>query len=421
MPEDAHLSLEVFAKWLAGDLEADELYGTVLPHFLKSCPVCAERHREIERMKEEVGHWDERVAVFEGREAPALVAELLEHPFDEQLALVANEPGFQTWAVCQLLLRKSLEAGFEDPATAANLAELAIHAARHLEAAYDPNWIANLRARAYAYLGNARRTLGELRSAETAFRRAEAHLAESMTGNPLVEAEILDMKSSLLRDQRRFEEALTLTERALRLYRESEDSHGVGMAQLKKAKLLEESGNLASAVELLQTAVQEIDAEAEPQLSLYARHNLVTCLSKAGRHGDAARLLPAVKESFSRLAKPLDQVRLHWTEARIAHGLGRADEAEHGFRQVQQEFLQRGMGYDAALVSLDLAVLYAQQHRVADLKRLAAEIMPLFQARDVHREAMAALVMFQKACEEERLTVQLAHQIAGTLLRERRS
>ena len=64
------------------------------------------------------------------------------------------------------------------------------------------------------------------------------------------------------------------------------------------------------------------------------------------------------------------------------------------------------MGYDAALVSLDLARLYAQEGCVEDLKRLAAELMPVFESRDVHREALVALLMFQKACEEERLTVQ---------------
>ncbi len=158
--KDAHLSLEMMAKWLAGDLESDDLYTKVIPHLLASCPACSERYEEIQRLKREVGHWDERVAVFEGQEAPSLVAELLRHPFDEQLGMVADDPGFQSWAVCQHLLKKSLEAAFEDPASAVNLAELALHAAQHLETAYDPHWISDLHARAFAYLGNGRRILG---------------------------------------------------------------------------------------------------------------------------------------------------------------------------------------------------------------------------------------------------------------------
>ncbi|HEV7519261.1 MAG TPA: hypothetical protein VGR07_23475, partial [Thermoanaerobaculia bacterium] len=74
----------------------------------------------------------------------------------------------------------------------------------------------------------------------------------------------------------------------------------------------------------------------------------------------------------------------------------------------------------AALVSLDLAVLYANEGRTQELKRLAAELMPIFESRDVHREAIAALVMFQHAAEEERLTAQLAENLAASLRRERR-
>jgi len=79
------------------------------------------------------------------------------------------------------------------------------------------------------------------------------------------------------------------------------------------------------------------------------------------------------------------------------------------------------MGYDAALVSLDLAVLFALEHRTEDLKRLAAEVMQVFESRDVHREAVAALILFQNACEEERLTAELAGQIAAIVQREQRA
>ena len=96
------------------------------------------------------------------------------------------------------------------------------------------------------------------------------------------------------------------------------------------------------------------------------------------------------------------------------------ESAEAGFREVQEALLNRQLGYDAALVSLDLALLYASEGRTAALKRLASEMIPAFESREVHREAMAALLMFQGACEEERVTIQLARQLADFLQRERR-
>jgi tetratricopeptide (TPR) repeat protein len=190
---------------------------------------------------------------------------------------------------------------------------------------------------------------------------------------------------------------------------------------VKKAKILEESGDLDGAIESLRLAAGEIAPENEPRLLVYARHNLIWCLATAGRFEEAERLLPEVHALFAEVAKPLDLVRLRWTEGRIAVGRGRLEAAEGLFREVQEEFLRRGMGYDAALVALDLGVLYAEQGRTADLKRLAAELVPVFESREVRREALAALVLFQHACEEERLTVEMARHLAELVRRERRA
>ena len=67
------------------------------------------------------------------------------------------------------------------------------------------------------------------------------------------------------------------------------------------------------------------------------------------------------------------------------------------------------------LVFTNTAFIVAQE-----LKQLAAELMPIFESRDVHREAIAALLMFQHAAEEERLTAQIAENLAASLKRERR-
>jgi tetratricopeptide (TPR) repeat protein len=409
------------AKLLAGDLSHDEVVTQVVPHLLERCPGCRRQYEEIRRLQEEVGHWDERVALWEGPEAHSLFTVLKDLPFDEQLARVLDDESFQTWGLSQFLLRQSLESGFEDAAKATNYAELAVKISQNLEDTYDPHWILDLQARAHAYLGNARRVLGELRSAETSFREAERFLSKSMTGNEIVRAEVLQLKASLRRAQRRFPEALALVDEALTIYREQDNLHGAGFSLLKKAKILEDGEDLGGAVRILRELVEELDPKQEPQLSAYARHNLVLCLTEAGRYDEAEQLLPEVREQLAGQGKPLNLVRLRWAEGKIALGLGRTAEAEEDFREVRQDFLERTMGYDAALVSLDLAILYAREHRTSELKRLAAEMAPIFESRDVRRESLAALVMFRNACEEERMTVELATQLALELRRQRRT
>jgi hypothetical protein len=95
------------------------------------------------------------------------------------------------------------------------------------------------------------------------------------------------------------------------------------------------------------------------------------------------------------------------------------DEAEAAFQEVQGAFAERGMAYDAALVSLDLALFYLRADRLSDLKKLAGDLVVLFESRDVHREALGALYLFQRACDEERLTEQVVGRLAERLRRER--
>ena len=53
------------------------------------------------------------------------------------------------------------------------------------------------------------------------------------------------------------------------------------------------------------------------------------------------------------------------------------------------------------------------------MKQLAEEMYPIFHAQDVHREALAALVIFQEAARREELTIKKVREIA-TYLREAR-
>lgn len=172
------------------------------------------------------------------------------------------------------------------------------------------------------------------------------------------------------------------------------------------------------AIEWLRKTSQEIDRVLEPHLFATAMHDMLVALSLAGRFDEALALLPEVRDLHRETSHPLDRVRLRWTEGFIADGLGRLDEAEAAYREVQQAFLEHGVLYSVALVSLDLALLLSGQGRTEELKRLAAELMAVFLAQDVHREATAALVLFQRACEEERVTTELIARLA-TLLRRK--
>jgi tetratricopeptide (TPR) repeat protein len=417
---DDHLTLEMLANWLSGQLDPEDLHRCVLPHFLANCATCRTRYEQILDLQRELGHWDERVAVFEGLDVPRLLAALQKLPFERQIQTVTEDSEFQTWALCQALIKKSQEAVFDQPAQAVGMAELAVSIALQLGDAYDVHWVSDLRARAHAYLGNSRRVLGELRSAEAAFRSAEEFLQKSMTGNEYIRAEVLHLKSSLLRQQRRLEGALQLAEESLAIYRDLGDHHGISVVLVKKAKIIEERGDVELAIDLLREATTEIDAVQDVRIRAYARHNLLVCLAAVGRYAEAQEYLKEVKPIFQQVARPLDLVRLRLAEGRIDSGLRKDTPAEKAFREVREEFLSRDMAYDAALVSLDLALLLTRQHRMDEVKALANEMVAFFEMQDVRREVFASLCLFKRACEEERLTVDLIKQISRLIESELR-
>jgi hypothetical protein len=86
---------------------------------------------------------------------------------------------------------------------------------------------------------------------------------------------------------------------------------------------------------------------------------------------------------------------------------------------VREAFFESSLVFAAELVSLDLAAVYLRQHRAQETKRLAAELIPVFQTRDVHREILASLLVFQQAADLEQLTAGLIEETAARLRQAR--
>jgi len=77
------------------------------------------------------------------------------------------------------------------------------------------------------------------------------------------------------------------------------------------------------------------------------------------------------------------------------------------------------MWYDVALALLEIAVLLLEVGRAADVKALALDLAQVFQANGVHREALAALRLFQEAAGRKEATAELARRLLAYLFRAR--
>ena len=361
--------------------------------------------------------------IAERAEAPELLRELLAQPAGGQHHLLASSPRYHTWALCELLLDAAGELGFQDPSRAVGLSRLGVEAAAHLTAAaYGEARVNDLRARAWAVLGNAQRIRADFRQAEEDFAKAE-RLLKKGTGDPVEKAQLLLLKASLRGNQQRFREAFRLLDRVSTIGRKLGDGQLRGKALIMRGFQLGIAGDAEAAIGHLAAGLREVDPSSDRRLFMLAQHNLALYLTESGRHEEALRLLEGARPLYHQVGDRMSLLRLRWLEGKIAIALGRFAPAEETLRGVLKELLEHELGFDAALLSLDLASIYAQQGRGAEMRRLAEEMIPLFQSRDIHREAIAALLVFHQAAQMERVTLNLIHDVsrAARGLRSRES
>jgi tetratricopeptide (TPR) repeat protein len=354
----------------------------------------------FDRAAASVGECVDRV-LRETEEASLLLADLLREPRARRRERIRSEPRFWLLKLCERLEGLSREAWTHDPAAAVEMAQLAVEVADRLDVRrYGEGLVADARSLACAYLGNAWRIASALELAEEALARAEEH-RRWFAADLLAEAEILGFKASLRNTQGRFEEAARLLDRALKLYREAGDRHQEGRALILKGMVLGDGGTFREAIRHLRKGLSRIDPAAEPRLLLVAHHNLLWYLNDSGKHREALAKLEQKRQLYMTVGDRMDLVRLRWLEGRIALALGRLGEAESALGRAREAFLEQGISFDAALVSLDLATAHARLGNAVEVKRLAAEVVPVFKACHVHPEAVTALLLFRDADHAE--------------------
>jgi len=374
--------------------------------------------------------------------AATLLDELADMAPEERLAAAQGDPRFATWSAVDELCLASLAACTHDPEEAVELARLAVAAAEAAaperagkvagpaEAATPAaREVCDRMALAHGQLANALRVASDLRAAERSLARG-FDLAAAGTGDPLIRARLNSLGASLRSAQSRFAEGLALARRASRLYRRIGDDHRYGRTLLKVATLQAYREDLEEACSSLLEGLGHLDAQAEPRLAAVAHHNFASYLERLGQPAEAARELDAAEALIDRVEERdegpsrdrllLDRARLTWLRGRIAlHGKSAADRerGEQLLGDARRVFVQRGLAHEAAQVALELALLYAEEGRPADQRRLAEEMLPIFTSRELHAEARAALQLYTEAARSQAVGEGLIRKLSAYLER----
>jgi hypothetical protein len=325
-------------------------------------------------------------------------------------AAVAMALEFQNWFFCEKVCEESVRAASRKVDRAATLARLAQDIAARVRG--PEAWCNRLRGYAAAHAANALRVAGHLNEADATLEEAKRlWQAGSDPDGVLDPGRLLQLEAPLRRDQRRFEEALARLDEAVVVSRSPES------ALINKGFTLEVIGEYERAVEVLLQAAPRVDRRAQPRLWNVLCLNLSNNFCFLGRHREAAELVKEVRPHVAQLGDEIDLTRILWLEARIAAGLGRNEEARNLFVEARRRFEVEEMSYDVALALLEEAVLLLQKGQTTEVKGLAKDLTKVFKAKGVHREALAALRLFQEAVERDTATAEWAQHILKYLYR----
>ncbi|MCP3964388.1 MAG: helix-turn-helix transcriptional regulator [bacterium] len=339
-----------------------------------------------------------------------------DQPREEQLAAVRFQAKFSTPAFFELLREKSREAGRQDRQRGLQLAELALAS---LEGSAEKlgDRLPDLKARGWAWLGNVRRQALDFTGAEEALALAESVLAPPGQRDPVAEGEIYLYQACLRQNQRRFKEALELSDLAIRQFRSTGDAALLAQSLVVRANVNCYSGEPSASVDDLTQAIEILKGHNEPFVLFSASLNLAMVYAMLNRYELTAEILPIVKPLALGLENDLVRHQLQWVEALVAEGQGQLQKAEYLLMSARSGFIAEEETDNAAVASLELAILCCKQNRHSDALRLAAEALPVFQALKAHPDAAIAVDVLAKAIASRTITAAEIQQVRNGLLR----
>jgi tetratricopeptide (TPR) repeat protein len=359
-----------------------------------NCPRCMDAFAKLHELLDELEHFDPGVA-SEVLTAEELFGKLAKREVPEQLARVTEDIRYQQWGLVQRLLAATREAWCDDPELANDRATVAVAVADLLDpTTYHPQWVADLQAKAHAYLANTHRILADFPAAEREFLRAEHHLRRGVRSGRC-RAQVFTLKASLLIDQQRFVEAGALLREVEAYYKRAEEHRELARTQLKGAIVASGQGDYRGAADECARASSNLNPRRDRRLSVLARQNAAYFLILAGDTERARGLFDSLPPAPDRQL----ELRRKWAEGNLLRAEGRLTLAMDALREARKGYREDGRFYLVALVALDEALTAFDMGDTEDMAAMVDEASILLVKAAAKQEALAVLRVLMAAIE----------------------
>jgi len=341
-----------------------------------------------------------------------LVREVLSTAINRRRTSLSFEaPEVQAEAVAGLLA-ESYELRHTSPERSLRLAKRALQLTLGLRAYQQTPGYPMLECAVWAYLANAFRINGYFRAANYCWGKTETRLP-SLASTPLLQGLIHEFAGAFLRAARHFDSALANYGQALVCY-----GHGgvqAARVELLASEIYEYRGEPEEAWAHLEKAFDHLPPGGDPLLCLTAFHSMVYYLLQFGRAEEALIIFSQIEWRYRELGQDLLSLRGTWLKGHLALGCRHPEAAVTVLTEVKDQFVTRQLYYDAALAGLDLALALARCERHEEVRRLAEEMLPVFEAHGIEREARMALARWVQAVRQEQTDAETVARVIEEL------
>ena len=270
-----------------------------------------------------------------------------------QIKKIRSVAALRDLPVFEAILSEARAVGRSDPYLGESTAWVAFAVADHLpEPRFSEHLKSDLRGEALTLIANCRRIKADWPGSTEALAEAQQYLSRG-TGDPALEAGLLSIHCSLCTDTGRIEEALALVRRAVKIFGDIEDWHGLAHNRVLEAGCLMAADQPVEAIERANAAIERIPPH-EIRLQSLARFIIIECLVLLARPQEALSRFMEGKPIFDQAGDLGTRLRAASLEARVLDGLGCNRESEKLFRDTVKVYFDHELYKEGFITLLTL-------------------------------------------------------------------
>ncbi|HVS33875.1 MAG TPA: hypothetical protein VMS98_20740 [Thermoanaerobaculia bacterium] len=404
------------------------------PH-LTACSTCAETLQSYRAVADVLGQeavWDSRElrqepsaetisrlrAFASARQAEVGIAEelvesLFREPRESWCSIVAHDIRYQNAGVANLLISSSESALTSQPKDGLEIGRAALVVAQSLdESDYETNVVARVRGaagRQYAYalfiVGNTAEALKQVERAQRELDRCAAADYDM--------ARLNIVRALVYRSIEKFQEAITLSRDAARVFDAYGDRQRLSSARIAEAYLLMQLSRYRDALAILRTIATGCTSDVDGFTRALTISNIALCQAELGETVEALSAYQLAELLFDEMGAAPNAARNRANIAVLLRKEGHVVEAKRRFQALAAEARELGMSYFAVTIDLELADVMLAERNFAEAERLCGNVVEYFQRSGSGETEcpLIALTYLREAAEQRKLSRELVRHV----------